>query len=265
MYGISYSFTTLPSAEKFSSIREISLVPRVIVNFEDREPEIVWLKKSIIFNKKIMDNYVISYDDKSTYHRKLAGELKSCQERIISDYISAVILRELRIYPDKKLVFFINDNFETEKIVGRLAYLGLPAERVMILFISRNVRDLLSNIIVPSYDNFKFDLMFLNNEANRNRIFGPYPEDDTITLLKTFYITYDHSELYPVKVDLFCQFSIKNLINERKNQIREKYFADLNTELYNVVGTRDNGKTRIPRLLVRCEDMADSFSKEINE
>ena len=161
--------------------------------------------KEILMQKRPQKMEDIFYE-KNIFYKKLQKTYRANQERIISDIICGIILQELRSEKNKDmdLTFFITSKFDTQKIVGRLAYLNLPLDRVTILFVSRNLVDLYSRNIVSPFDN-KVDLTFLCEKADPDSMYGPYPEDDTISLLRSFYRTFKKNEFYPVKIDLFSQ------------------------------------------------------------
>ena len=256
-YGISYKIETIKYSGDFAEREKFEINPTVVVCMEGKEHERFRLKKPVYIAKKFS-----MQSDKKSFFSMISSEIQSCQERIIADHICSIILREARDNHEDRLVFFIEGNFETDKIIGRLAYLGLPAERIIILFVSRKITDLLANNIVSQFDSIKWDYSFLNEPANKGQIFGPYPEDDTISLIKTFYITHDKDELYPVKVDMFYQFLTMHDINEKKEILKNDYFSVANTELYEFSGLRKPGKTRLPKLLIESLDITSKLPEE---
>jgi hypothetical protein len=183
-------------------------------------------------------------------------DFKASQERIIADLICGIILKEVQEYFGK-FVFFIADQFETWKIFGRLAYLGLPIDRISILFVSTDIKSLLQRNMISPFDRNKFDLSILLGEESN--VLGPYPKDDIITLSRTFYRTYNH-ELYPVKIDLFSQFLDSASIEKIGTLIKEDYFHDNNTEQTEMRDKRFY--TRLPKLLVAVDKQADFEKKK---
>jgi hypothetical protein len=196
------------------------------------------------------------FRDKNVFYRKLQKKYRANQERIISDIICGIILRELRNgNDDDELTFFITSKFDTKKIVGRLAYLNLPMDRLTILFISRRLSDFYSrNMVSPFGPDFDLTELLLNK--NSNAIFGPFPDDGTIGLLRTFFKTYDNVEFYPVRIDLFCQSLKRRDISKIREKIQSDYLSLDNTETLEVLGLlkgKGANKTRLPKILCECE------------
>jgi hypothetical protein len=225
--------------------------PKVIIQRDYNDAvEIISPPKPIILNKNISHRKHL-FSSREDYYHGLMKDFKAGQERIIADLICGIILMEVKKYSGK-FVFFIADQFETWKIFGRLAYLGLPIDRITILFVSTDIKSLLRRNMVSPFDRDKFDLSILLEKESA--VLGPYPNDDTITLSRTFYRTYNH-ELYPVKIDLFSQFLDDASIREIGTLIKEDYFHYNNTEHTAMLDKRFY--TRLPKLLVSANNQAN--------
>ena len=265
--AISYHIAEFPNDYSFTET--LKLFPIVVLNkdYEQNEKEKnkrFTPPKEISMQKRPQEMEDI-FQEKNVFYKKLQRTYRANQERIISDIICGIIIQELRNEKnsDIELTFFITAKFDTNKIVGRLAYLNLPLDRVTILFISRNLIDLYSHNIISPFDN-KVDLSFLCEKANPNSIYGPYPEDDTMSLLRTFYKTYEKDKFYPVKIDLFSQGLITEEIIRIKEKINKDYLSLDNTETMEVFGLMDNtsNKTRLPKILVDCENVVKKLKME---
>jgi len=262
--AISYSISELP--DDFSDKEILEINPYVVLGVENLSNpnkscpiEDFKLFNSIRMKKNpnITDSF---FRDKDKFYRKLKSDYRANQERVISDIICGIILRELRNEKDKtkRLVFFITHRFDTEKIVGRLAYLNLPLNRITILFISRDITDFYTRHIVSPFDN-KFDLSYLLDRKEDN-IFGPYPEYGTIGLIRTFYKTFstvDYPLRYPLRIDLFCQGLSNKEIESVKEEIKDDFLSEKNTEPEIILNLKGKNETRIPKVLCDCEKYID--------
>ena len=85
-------------------------------------------------------------------------------------------------------------------------------------------------------------------------MFGPFPEDEEATMLRTFFCTFSNSELYPLRVNLFSQFMDRQKLEHEYNQMKELFLSPDETELYPIDGGNRRERTRLPTALVRCED-----------
>jgi hypothetical protein len=266
--AISYNIVELP--DNFSSDEYLVINPYVVLGVEDlsnpsKSCHIVDFKlfNSIRMKKtpNITDKF---FRDKDKFYKKIKSDYRANQERVISDIICGIILQELRNEKDKtkRLVFFITHQFDTEKIVGRLAYLNLPLSRITILFISRDITDFYTRYIVSPFDN-RFDLSYLLGKKKDN-IFGPYPEYGTIGLIRTFYKTFYNVD-YPLRIDLFCQ-SLGNVeIDNIKEEIKNDFLSEKNTEPEIILNLKGKNETKIPKVLCDCERHIDKAKNHIKE
>jgi hypothetical protein len=265
--AISYIISEIP--DNFSSKEILEINPYVVLGMEKKDDpnatcDIKYfnLLNSVKMKKKpnlIIDNI---FEDKKIFFRKIKINYRVNQERVISDFICGIILRELRNDNEKRLVFFITNRFDTKKIVGRLAYLNLPLNRITILFISRDITDFYTQNIVSPFD-YKFDLSFLM-ERKEDNLFGPYPEYDTIGLIRTFYKTYS-TEHFPLRIDLFCQRLNKIDIDIIKNEINDNFLKENNTEAVKIFNLKGNNYTLIPKVLCDCENFIEKIIEQINK
>jgi len=201
-----------------------------------------------------------SFRDKNIFYTKTQRKYRENQERIISDLICGIILSELRTrQSDEKLIFFIASQFATDKVVGRLAYLNLPIDQVTILFISRSLVDLHTRNLVYPYD-YRSDLDYLLENNKERKTYGPFPDDGSIGLLRTFYMTFGNEDFYPAKIDLFTQGLDRRIISEIKNDIENDYFLDENTQSERLLGLK--AYTRLPIILCDCEEKIRIMLKE---
>jgi hypothetical protein len=267
--AISYFISELPDDFCYKDVLEIN--PYVILGTENKDNpnaechiEKFKLLNSVKMKKNpdiIIDNF---YKDKNKFFKKIRSDYRANQERIISDIICGIILRELRNENDKteNLIFYVTHQFDTEKIVGRLAYLNLPLNRVTILFISMDITDLYTRNIVSLFD-YKYDFSFLM-ENKDEKIFGPYPEYGTIGLLRTFYKTYS-TEHYPLRIDLFSQ-GLNNIeIEKIKNEINNDFLSKENIRAKKVLNLKGDNYTLIPNVLCDCEEHIEVTKKHIDK
>jgi transcriptional regulator NrdR family protein len=262
--AISYGISEF--SDNFASEEEILLDPVVVLFKENEQGKIAYQKIAPPVPVRMQKRPLLSDDifwDKNDFYKKIKEKYRANQERIISDLICGIILRELRGSDDTtRLTFFITAKFNTNKIVGRLAYLNLPMDKVTILFVSRNVTDFYTRNIVSPFDH-KVDLTYLN-EQNTDSIFGPYPYDGTIGLIRTFYKTYEGKKFYPVRTDLFCQSLSKMEIDKIKKAIKDDYLLLDNTETEKVIGLKKNNYTRLPKILQKCENHVKRIYPELS-
>ncbi|MDR2716530.1 MAG: hypothetical protein LBB89_00485 [Treponema sp.] len=266
--AISYTISEL--SDNFSSKEILEINPYVVLGTENiYNPnaichiDIFSLLNSVKIKKNpnIIDNF---FRDKNKFFRKIQSDYRANQERVISDIICGIILRELRNEKDKSkhLVFFITHRFDTEKIVGRLAYLNLPLNRITILFISRDITDFYTRNIVSPFD-YKFDLSYLMGKKEDN-IYGPYPEYGTIGLLRTFYKTYS-TEHFPLRIDLFCQGLGNIEIDTIKDKINNDFLKSGNVGQVKILNLKGKNFTYIPKVLCDCEEKIDQIQKDMNK
>lgn len=265
LYGISYSFSKTPTVTQVSENEEIIYNP-ILVYCEKIGDSI-----SSINRVQTETGFSLSYEqmgkkDPMLYQKdKIYSEMRKrsrdAQERIISEYICAVILQELRKYPNDILTFVINDEFQSEKFIGRLGYLKLPLDRTHIMFISRNIASFMTNYIEHYAIPPQNDLKLLFSQEYRGRVVGAYPEDNILSMLRTYFCSYEQEEIYPIRINLFSQALSTDKLNDEKNRI-EKLFRIQETELYSVVGGNGNEKTRLPHVLVKCEDYIKNEQKK---
>jgi len=258
--AISYNIFEIPQDHAYKDTLEIR--PVVYLKTGNKsDPKIFKPPKAVIMQKKpqMIDNI---FKEKNEYFKKINKTYRANQERIISDIICGIILQELRNEGEKEneLLFFITSSFNTEKIVGRLGYLNLPTDRCIILFISRNISDLYTRNIVSPFTS-TYDISYLDNPEAVNKIFGPYPDDGTVGLLRTFFKTYDE-DYYPLKIDLFCQGLINDEILQIKEEINNDYLSGKNVEPEIVIGLKGKNYTRMPAILCECEKYANKMGEE---
>jgi hypothetical protein len=259
--AISYKIFEIP--DKHASMDTLNIRPIVYLNKgNNSDIKILRPTKEITMQKKpqMIDNI---FKEKNEYYKKINKDYRANQERIISDIICGIILQELRNKENKenKLLFFITSKFDTQKIVGRLGYLNLPTDRCIILFISRNISDFYTRNIISPFDS-TYDITYLNKPEAANKIFGPYPDDGTIGLLRTFYKTYS-IDYFPLRIDLFCQGLSSNKILQIKAEINNDYLSDKDTEPEIILGLKGTNKTCVPRILCDCEKYAEKMKEEI--
>ena len=257
--AISYGISDFP--DDFA-LKNLDMRPIVVLNSENADGiEEFYPPKPIQMRKEPQEIEDI-FKDKNFFYKKLQKKYRANQERIISDIICGIILRELRNDTKNELTFFITSRFDTHKIVGRLAYLNLPMERLTILFISRRLIDFYSRNMASPFG----PAVDLNEliKKNTNDIFGPFPDDGTIGLLCTFFKTYGDTEFYPARVDLFCQCLSRKDISQIKKRLQNEYLSLQNTEtlrMFGLMQEKENNKTRLPKILHECEEYITKFNK----
>lgn len=249
LYGISYAFSKAPGIDNVAQVGAIRYSPAVVC-YSQENNEYVTMQFPDEF--KVWSRIGALSQNNKSYYGRLASEARENQERLIADFICALILTQLRKYADSRFTFIIKDAFETEKFVGRLGYLGLPLDKITIYFVSSNPRDLLTNYLAPFSENRYGDLSLLR--GGENKLFGPFPEDEEATMLRTFFCTFSHAELYPLRVNLFSQFMDRQKLDYEHSQIKELFLSRDWTELYPIDGGNRREQTRLPTALIRCED-----------
>lgn len=255
LYGISYIFSPMPDIDTISREGTIAYSPAIVYydGVSDRFSSVSFPKEFRAFA-----NIGELSPDNRNFFGKLRTAARVNQERLIADFICAVVLKELRQFPNDRFLFVIKDAFETEKIVGRLGYLGLPLGRITIYFISSNLKDFLTNYLAPYSETRSSDLSLLKGMTGLS---GPFPEDDAVTMLRTFFWAFSASELYPLRINLFSQFMSHSTLEEQHARMVKYLEQPEWTELCSAEGGIGNERTRLPKVLVRCEDyIASKFS-----
>lgn len=249
LYGISYAFSKAPGIDTVAQLGAISYSPTVVC-YDQEADKYVTMRFPNEF--KVWSRIGTLSQNSKSYYGRLAAAARENQERLIADFICALILTQLREHTDSRFTFIIKDAFETEKFVGRLGYLGLPLDKITTYFVSSNPRDLLTNYLAPFSENRHGDLSLLR--GGEDRLFGPFPEDEEVTMLRTFFCTFSHRELYPLRVNLFSQFMDRQKLEHEHNQMKELFLSPDRTELYFIDGGNGQERTRLPKALIRCED-----------
>lgn len=249
LFGISYAFSEMPDIETISKKGFIAYSP-LVVCCEDQIENFSKLQFPEEFRTYSQDFEL--HSGHQSYYRNLHMMSRDHQERLVADYICAFILEKLRLYPKDYCTFVIKDTFESEKFVGRLGYLGLPLDRLTIYFVSRDLKDMLTNYISPFSAERQSDLSILQNK--RRVILGPYPVDEDITMLYTFYCAFENQELYPIRINLFAQFMDRSTLEQRRADMKSYFLSPGTTEVCRVDGGREQDRTRMPTILIRCEE-----------
>lgn len=249
LYGISYYFSPMPDTDAISDTGAVEYAP-VVVCYDKKNKKCSRLSFPSKF--KTHPHRKDIYPNDKSYYSKLKMAARENQERLVADFICALILQQLRLYPEDRLVFVIKDAFETEKFVGRLGYLGLPLDRISIYFVSSNLRDLLTNYLAPYSEGRVGDLTLLKGQSDK--LFGPYPADDEVTMLRTFFWSFSNQELYPLRINLFSQFMNHATLEHERERIKNYFVSPQWTEIYVADGGRGREKTRLPTVLVQCEE-----------
>lgn len=249
LYGISYAFSKAPDIDAVAQLGAIGYSP-VVVCYDQESGQYLTMRSP---NEFRVWSHIGEFSlDSKSYYSRLATAARENQERLIADFISALILKQLRTHADSSFTFVIKDAFETEKFVGRLGYLGLPLDKITIYFVSSNPRDLLTNYLAPFSTNRHGDLSLLRGGANR--LFGPFPEDEEATMLRTFFCTFSQPELYPLRINLFSQFMDRPKLDYERKQMQKLFLSQDWTRFYPVDGGHRSEKTRLPKALIQCED-----------
>lgn len=262
IYGISYLFTKTPSVTHVSRTGEIVYNPMLIYceNDYDREIKKINMDKSFSLTyEQMTDKYPMVYQRDSLYS-EMRKRSRESQERIISEYICTVIIQELRKYPNDNLTFLINDDFQSEKIIGRLGYLRLPLDRTHIMFVSRNISSFMTNYIEHYAIPPQNDLKLLFSDKYSGKVVGAYPEENILSMIRTYFCSFKQDGIYPIRVNLFSQALSRNDLNREKERI-ERIFMSEESELYYVIGGTGTEQTRLPQILVKCEDYIENERK----
>ncbi len=257
LFGISYAFSEMPETKDISEKGYVEYSP-IVVCYEQETDSLIKLQYPKPF--RAYSKNMELYPGHQGYYRNLHSTARENQERLVADYICALILNKLRSNPDDHCVFIIKDAFESEKFVGRLGYLGLPLERVTLYFVSRDLKDMLTNYMSPYSLDGRNDLTVLQKYGQM--IHGPFSEDEEITMLYTFYCTFEHRDLYPLRVNLFAQYMGRTALDHCKKEMEKYFFMPGMTAVCNIEGGRDSEKTRIPIVLMRCEEYVDQLKKK---
>lgn len=258
VYGVSYLFSDTPEVKAVSESDIITYNPLLIYGDENGIKNTI--QNSYEFSlsyEQMLKSVPADYRKKSLY-TEMRRHSRESQEKIIAEYICAVIMQELRKYKEQHLTFIIGDKFQSEKIIGRLGYLGLPLQRVHIFFVSRDISSFMTDYIAPYAIPPQNDLKLLFWKENRGRVLGPYPDDDVISMTRTFFCSYQQEELYPIRVNLFSQSLTQVDLNEEKERIRRIFMKEERTEIFRVSGGTGKERTRIPKVLVECEGKVDN-------
>lgn len=262
IYGISYLFSDTPGVKEVSETGSITYNPILIYGDEEGMRELI--QASHVFSlsyEQMLKRVPEDYRKKSLYEG-MRRHSRESQEKIIAEYICSVIMYELRRNEEQHLTFIISDKFRSEKIIGRLGYLGLPLNRVHIFFVSRDISSFMTGYIAPYAIPLQNDLNLLFKKEFRGQVWGPYPDDDVISMTRTFFCSYQQEELYPVRVNLFSQFLVQADLNEEKERIKRIFMREERTELFGVLGGDGRGKTRLPIVLAECEERIESEGRK---
>lgn len=249
LYGISYAFSQLEDTDAASAKGFMTYSPTAVC-YDEKTQEFLELKFPKDF--KAYPRKGGLYPSNKSYYSKLSLTARENQERLIADFICAIILKQLRSFPDDQFIFVIKDAFETEKFVGRLGYLGLPLDKVAIYFISSNLRDLLTNYLSPFSQERVGDLSRL--KASKDGLFGPFPENEEATMLRTFFWAFPNKELYPLRINLFSQFMNRSMQDRECRRIERLFRSEGWTGPYKADGGLGQERTRLPKVLIECED-----------
>ena len=249
LYGISYTFSPLQDTDTISTRGFVTYSPTAVC-YDYRNHTYLELKFPESF--KAYPRKGDFNPSSKSYYNKLGMTVRENQERLIADFICAIILKQLRTFPNDEFIFVIKDSFETEKFVGRLGYLGLPLDKVAIYFISSNLKDLLTNYLSPFSQERIGDLSRL--KGNTDGLYGPFPEDEEATMLRTFFWAFSNPELYPLRINLFSQFMNRSMLDRECKRMERLFQSQGWAELYTVDGGRGQEKTRLPKVLIECED-----------
>ena len=264
-YGVSYFFSKTPSVTQVSDTGIIEYNPMLIYceqcyegNVENEK--IIQCKKHFsISYAQMIDKCPTEYQ-KNKIYVEMRKRSREAQERIISEYICMIIIQELREHPGDDLTFIINDEFQSEKIIGRLGYLRLPLNRTHIMFVSRDIASFMTNHIERYAIPPQNDLKLLLSNKYRGRIVGAYPDESIQSMLRTYFCSFEQEGLYPLRVNVFSQALSKNELNLERVRL-EKIFMSSYCELYTVIGGTGSELTRLPQNLIKCEDYIKNEKK----
>lgn len=253
IYGISYLFSETPEVKTVSEEGIIRYNPLLLYCNEKDEVNVIKTKHDFAISyEQMIDKVSLNYPQNSLF-AAMRKRSRESQERIISEYICTIIMQELRNSSDD-LTFIVSDEFQSDKIIGRLGYLGLPLERLHIMFVSRNIASFMTNYIEHYAIPPQNDLKLLFMEKNRGKVLGPYPEDDIVSMTRTFFCSFSQPELYPIRVNSFSQFMGQIDLNQEKLRIEKIFMNESLTEIYDVSGGTGKEKTRLPKVLINCEE-----------
>ena len=258
--GISYAFSPLQDTDAISANGFVTYSP-IAVCYDDVDKKHLKIKFPDDFKAYPLKGEL--YRNGKSYYKKFGMIARENQERLVADYICAIILKQLREHPEDSFTFVIKDSFETEKFVGRLGYLGLPLDRVSIYFISSNLKDLLTNFLSPYSKETIGDLSRLKGKTEG--LFGPFPEDEEATMLRTFFWAFSNPELYPLRINLFSQFMNRKKMDEECERMETLFKQQGWTEIYPVEGGRGQEKTRLPKVLIECDDYIKKILSQIDK
>lgn len=265
LYGISYLFTKTPSVAEVSEWEKIIYNPLLVCceanESDEHEIRKIQSEKSFALSYEQMLNKFPTIYQRDKVYSEMRKRSRESQERIISEYICIVIMQELRQYPNDDLTFIISDEFQSEKIIGRLGYLRLPLNRTHIIFVSRNISSFMSNYIEHYAIPPQNDLKLLFSDKYRGHVVGAYPEEQVLSMIRTFFCSFPQEGIYPLRINLFSQALNKNDLNNEKERIRKIFLSD-KSELYSVNGGTGAEMTRLPQILVECEELIKNAKKE---
>lgn len=261
IYGISYLFSDTPEVKKVSEEEIIKYNPLLVYSSGQNVESLQAPQGFSLSYEQMIEKVSADYQKKSLY-AEMRKRSRESQEKIIAEYICTVIIQELRNSKEDDLTFIISDKFQSEKIIGRLGYLGLPLHRVHIFFVSRDISSFMTNYIESYAVPPQNDLKLLFMEKNRGMVLGPYPDDGVISMTRTYFCAYKQSGLYPIRVNLFSQFLTQADLNEEKKRINQLFMQDDKTEIYDVAGGTGEEKTRLPKILIKCEEKVKSEKRK---
>lgn len=267
-FGISYLFTPTPTQSEIRASEmffDSIMYNPIVIYAEDGNVEIQKIRANRDFELSSNDlavDYKL-FSEPQNSHKEMLKRSKAAQERIISEYICMIILEKARAFPDDDLTFLIRDEFQTEKIVGRLGYLGLPMDRLHIMFVAFELSAFTANYIAQYAVPPRYDLMFLLSDEYRGNVWGPYPNDDTVSMLRTYYCSFSLNDSYPLRINLFGQMLKKGSLDREKKHIESIFLnGGTETESYPIIKGRNNVVTRLPKVLVTCEESVEREKEE---
>lgn len=265
IYGVSYLFSETPEVKNVSESGIIKYDPLLIYTAGEGPERIVQLPLEFSLSYEQMMKRVPADYPKKNLYAEMRKRSRESQEKIIAEFICAVIMQELRKYKEQHLVFIVSDKFQSEKVIGRLGYLGLPLNRVHIFFTSRDISSFMTDYIAPYAIPPQNDLKLLFRKENRGKVLGPYPDDDVISMTRTFFCSYRQEELYPIKINVFSQGLAQSDLNNEEKRIRQIFMREEHTEIFDVSGGTGKEKTRMPKVLVDCEERVNSEKRKRNK
>lgn len=257
-FGISYLFTPTPTQHGVRAsemvLDSIKYNP-IVIYAEDGGQEVqkIYAERDFELSSNDLAVDYKLFSEPQNFHKEMLKRSKAAQERIISEYICTIILEKAREFPEDDLTFLIRDEFQTEKIVGRLGYLGLPMDRLHIMFVAFELSAFTANYIAQYAVPPRYDLMLLLSDEYRGKVCGPYPDDDTVSMLRTYYCSFTLNDSYPLRVNLFGPMLKRGSLDHEREHI-ESIFMNEGTESYPIMRGRDDVYTRLPPILVTCEE-----------